>query len=79
MSVEGIVLETFSALPKADINSTTPSHQSHAMFHSFLSYDRKQYAATTTAHRKRLISFLKDKEVLTISLSKIWGNTNGCY
>ena len=55
MSIEGIVLEHFSALPKADINSTTPSRQRHAVFHYFLSDDIKQYYATTTAHRKSLI------------------------
>ena len=48
------------------------------MFHSFLSDDRKQDAATTTAQIKRLISFTKDKKVLTISLSTIWENTDGC-
>ena len=59
MSIEGIVLENFSALKKADINSTTPSRQRHALFHSFLSDDSKQDVATTTAHIKHLISFLK--------------------
>ena len=62
VSIEGIVLENFSVLPKADINSTTQSHQHHAVFHYFLSYDNKQDAATTTAHIKRLISLLKDKK-----------------
>ena len=52
--MEGIALETFSALPKTDINSTTPSRQRHALFHSFLSGDIKQDAATTTAHSKIL-------------------------
>ena len=46
--------------------------------HSFLSDDSKQDAATTTARRKRLISLLKNKQVLTTSLSTIWGNTDGC-
>ena len=35
VSIEGIVLEHFSALPKADINTTTPSCQRHAVFNSF--------------------------------------------
>ena len=48
------------------------------MFHSFLSYDIKQDAAITTAHSNRLISFLKEKTVLTTSLSTIWENTDGC-
>ena len=34
VSIEGIELENFSTLPNADINSTTPSCQSHALFHS---------------------------------------------
>ena len=61
-----------------DINSSTLSRQQHAVFHSFLSDDSKQDAATTTAHSKRLISLLKKKQVLTTSLSKIWENTDGC-
>ena len=55
MPIEGIALEHFSASPKADINSTTPSRQRHAVFQSFLSDYSKQYSATTTAHIKRLI------------------------
>ena len=52
MSIEGIVLEHFSAAPQADINSTTPSRQRHAVFHYFLSDNSKHDAATTTAHGK---------------------------
>ena len=48
------------------------------MFNYFLSDYSKQDAATTTAHSKRLISFLKEKTILTTSLSKIWGNNDGC-
>ena len=55
-------MEHFSAVPKTDIDSTTPSRQRHAVFHYFLSDDSKQDAATTTAHSKRLISLLKDKK-----------------
>ena len=50
MSIEGIALEKISALPKTDINSTTPSHQRNAVFHYFFSDDSKHDAATTTAH-----------------------------
>ena len=64
MSIEAIALESFRALPKAGINSTTPSIQRHSVFHSFLSDDSKQDAATTTAHWKNLISLLKDKKYL---------------
>ena len=35
VSIEGITLEHFSALPKADINSTTLSRQHHTVFHYF--------------------------------------------
>ena len=31
-----------------------------------------------TAHSKQLISLLKDKQLLTTSLSTIWENTDGC-
>ena len=48
------------------------------MFHSFLSDVSKQYAATNTAHSKRLIELLKEQKVLTSSLSTIWENTDGC-
>ena len=62
MSIESISLERFSALPQADINSTTLPHKRHAVFHSCLSEYSKQDAATTTAHTKRLISFPKEKK-----------------
>ena len=62
MPIEGIALETFSVLPKTDINSTTPSRQRNALFHSFFSYDIKQDSANTTAHINRFISLLKYKK-----------------
>ena len=76
--IEGIALEHFSTAPQADINSSTLSHPRHAVFHSFLSEDSKQDAATTTAHSKRLISLIKNKQVLTTSFSTIWESTDGC-
>ena len=78
VSIEVITLEHFSALPKSDINSTTPSRQRHAVFHSFLSDDSKQDADTTTSHIKPLISLFKEKKLMTTSFSKIWENTDGC-
>ena len=62
MYIEVITLETFSALPKADINSTTPSRQRLVVFHSCLSDDSAQDTATTNAQIKCLIPFLKDKK-----------------
>ena len=55
VSIEFIALENFSAVPQADINSSTLSRQRHAVFHSFLSDDSKHDAATTTTHTKELI------------------------
>ena len=71
MSIEGIALEHFSAAPQKYIKSSTLSRPRHAVFYSFLSDESKQDAATTTSHSKRLIKFLKNKQVLTTSLSKI--------
>ena len=78
VSIEGITLEHFSAAQLSDIHSSTLSRPRHAVFHSFLSDNSKQGAATTTAHSKRLISVLKNKQVLTTSLNKIWENADGC-
>ena len=71
MSVEGIALGHFSALPKIDINTTTPSRQHHTVFHSFLSNNSKQDAATNTAHINCLVLFLKEKQLFTTSLSTV--------
>ena len=78
MPIEGISLEHFSAAPQSYINSYTLSRPGHAVFHYFLSDDSKQDSATTTARSKRLISFIKNKQVLTTPLSTIWENTDGC-
>ena len=71
-------MEHFSAAPQADINSSTLPRPQYAVFHSFLSDDSKQDVSTTAAHSKRLISLLKNKQVLTTSLSTTWENTDGC-
>ena len=76
--IEVITLEYFSAVPHTNINSTKPSRQSHAVFHSFLFDYSKQDFSTTTAYSKSLISLFKDKTLLSRSLSTIWVNTDGC-
>ena len=53
--IEGIAWEHFSALPHTEINSSIEPCPQHAVFRSLLSDDSKQDAATTTAHRNRLI------------------------
>ena len=62
VSIESIALEHFSALPQAEINSSTKSCPRHAVFNYFLPDDIKQYAANTTAHSNRLIELLKNKK-----------------
>ena len=76
--IEDIALEDFSEVPQADINSTTLSRPRNAVFNSFLSDNINQYAATTTSHSKGLILLIKNKKLLTTSLSTIWDNTDGC-
>ena len=53
-------------------------HVHGIQYFTFLSDDSKQDAVTTTAHSKRLISLMKNKQVLRTSLSTIWENTDGC-
>ena len=55
MYIENIPLKSVSELPKADLNSTTPSRKRHAVFHSFLFNYIKHDADPTTEHRKYLI------------------------
>ena len=61
VSIEGISLKLFNALPKSIINASTKLCPSHAVFNSFLSNDSKQDSATTAPHRKRFIEILKEK------------------
>ena len=70
MSIGGIVLEHFSALPQTEINSSTKPCPRHAVFYYFLSDDIEQYAATTTANSKHFIELFKKK--LMSALIKIW-------
>ena len=65
MSIEGIVLEKLSALPHKEMKSFTKACLRHAVFHSFLSDDSKQYVATTTKYRIVLTELLKEQKVLT--------------
>ena len=78
MYIEGISLEHLIALPQTEISSSTKPFPRHAVFHYFLSDDRKQDAVTTTAHSKRLIEMFTEQKLLTSTLSTIWENTDGC-
>ena len=44
----------------------------------YLSDDIKKNAPTTTTHRNNLIALLKEKKILTTSLSTIRESTDGC-
>ena len=55
LSIEVIVFEHFSELTQTEIKASTKPCPLHAAFHSLFPDDRKQDAANTTAHRKRLI------------------------
>ena len=55
VSIEGISLENFISFTKGRYQLNLQTRQSHALFHSYLSDDRKQDSAITTAHSKLLI------------------------
>ena len=50
VSIEGITLEHFSALPQTEIKSSTKSCPRHAVFNYSPPDDSKQDSATKTAH-----------------------------
>ena len=62
MSIEGITLEHFSILADIGINASNKSCHHQVVFHSLLSYDRKQDYATNTAYSKRFIVILKENK-----------------
>ena len=70
--IEGIVLENFSATTQPDISSGPEWHTRHTMFHYFLSDYSKQDAATTSAHRKHIIEFLKQLSIMSEKLGRLW-------
>ena len=60
--IEGISFEHFSTVPQTEMNSSKKSCPQHEVFYYFLSDDSKQDAATTIAHRKRLIDLFKNRK-----------------
>ena len=48
-------------------------------FNIFLSENRMQDSATTTAHNKNNINCFEQHNNLSTKLSTIWENTYGCY
>ena len=48
------------------------------MFSSFLSDDSNKYATRAIAHRKRIITLLKKRNILYAKLGTLLENTDGC-
>ena len=71
MSIEGIALENFSAPTQKEKSVTPQERTSHTVFHSFLSDDSKQDAATTIEHSKRVIDFFQQHNSMYNLLSTI--------
>ena len=65
MSIEGIVLEHFSALPQIEIKASTKACPRRSVFH-FSSDDSKQDSVTTTENRRRLIELFKKSNGVNI-------------
>ena len=59
VSIDGITLEHFSILANIGINVSNKSCHHQVVFHSLLSYDRKQDYAANTAYSNRFIVILK--------------------
>ena len=78
VSIEGIHLEYFSATDQEKSSSYSHSCTCHDVFHSFLSDNSKQGAATTGAHSKRIIGLLKNGKCLSAGVNTIWENIDGC-
>ena len=58
VSIEGIYLEPFSVSHHPSPLLASDHVSSHTVFHSFLSDDIKQDAATTAEHSKHIIELL---------------------
>ena len=72
VSIKGILLENFSSPTQTEISGKPQECTHNYVFHSFLSYDRKQYAATTISNIKHIIELLKQRNIMSNMLSKIW-------
>ena len=76
VSIQGIALEHFSALPQTELKAFTKPCPRHLVFHSFFSDYSKQDSATTTAHRKLLIELFK--KITDVNIKYNMGNNDGC-
>ena len=63
VSIEDIALEHFSVTYQVTPSSSFHRFKRNAIFHPFLLYNRKQYAATTAEHRKQTVELLKNRKI----------------
>ena len=68
MSIEGIALEHFNALPQTEIKSSTKSCPRHSVFPYCLLDDSKQDSATTTSYIKFLTEMLNIYIYIDVSI-----------
>ena len=71
MYIKGISLEHFSAPTQTETAETPQAHTLHAVFHSFFSDDIRQDSATTIANIKGIIELLKQRNIMSNTLSKL--------
>ena len=63
VSIYGITLEHFSATDQETYSYSLHIRTRHAVFHSFMSDNKKRDVDTTSAHRKRIIELLKKSKI----------------
>ena len=78
MSIEGIVLENFSALQQPSPLLYLGYLTYNAVFHSLFPDDSKHDAATTSTQSKKIIELLQNRQLLFWGLSTIWEDADGC-
>ena len=78
MSIEGILLEHFSAFTKGRYKFNYTMTSTSCSVSQFLFDYSKQDSDTTTTPSKHFIALLKYKKLFTILLSTIWENPDSC-
>ena len=78
MYIESITLYQFCTPTHTEKSVTAQARTRHTLFYSILSDDIKQDYATTIAHRKGIIELLKQLNMMSNTLCKIWGKVDGC-
>ena len=69
-------LEHFSTIDTGIATVSHPCSKRHAVFYSIFSNNSKQDAATTAAHRNKIIQLLRERNFINAQCSTIWENTD---